>query len=1090
MEKVLANKIKHGCGVFIDTSSSYINCGNSSSLHLSEGTIGSWVKLNGNTSGFKGILVKRLAYGVFVNEGYVQTWDWSTGSAIDTGVFIGDGKHHHIAFSFRSGISLGSLIMIDGVVVKEFTYTISSQTEVVTIGAGSTSVQFINADIDEVRIWNYARTPEQIKANYTKTLKPQTGLVAYYKLDGNALDSSGFNNHGTVNGGVTWSENVADELEKVKVVSSGLNGSAEFDGVDDYIDLPDDIVPVSVIREKGVTYEAWVKVHSLRSGEIVGQKPSSTYSSHASGGIRVKGGKPSMIAYSDSNPAAYIESTAPNKLSLNTWYHIAGVFDITDSTLKLYVNGVHQATSPTIGVFSRLAVNYENRIGMQNHVDYPFPFDGEIAGVRIWSITRTPEQIKNDMFTTFPAGTTDLAGQWTLNGNALGTNGNNGTPSGGVKFVPDAPRRLLTSRSRQPYALSFYEVQGEYVDVSHSDSMVGIRSFTYEAWMRFDTSSASLHYVATKRSGNTGMWISKWNISGAFQVGIYTSDGGFWIDSADIWGKGFDEIWRYLSITFNADTNEVKIYINGTLADTKVMAPTGTLAIDNTAPFIIGCAYDNRFPHKGGVFNPRFFNRVRTADEIKEDMYRVDINREGLLFNVDTLNNRVRDLSPHKQSVSLVGAPTIIPSTAPVGQRSGLRFNTNKYVNAGAILQGVFGGTRSFSVEGWVYLRDTNGRTILGKYNGGVAGQFILSITSGVVKSHREVSPFTIEHTNATVPLNTWTHVVFVYDGANRKVLINGADTGAYADTGSCSDSTTANDVEVCIGASQSSGAATGFFYGGLSSVRVLNKALTQAEIKANMHRYLPADTPNLVEQWKLNEGVGDIAYGTKGNDGSIIGAKWTTPSLMNWRGKVLTLNGTDQHVEGVGIDLEQWSMECWAYRLDKPSTDTSYWHIFTGEDQGHFAFKGSSSTIYFYKGGVGVLSVSGGLPVSTWTHLAWTYDGTAIKTYKDGALVREDATANGNITSPLSRIGKYSLEYFKGKIDELRLWNRARTQAEIQENMYRSIDRHPNLVLNMGFESGYYDSSGCSNHGTPVNDPVIEDCDNDKLLYNAPIND
>jgi hypothetical protein len=82
--------------------------------------------------------------------------------------------------------------------------------------------------------------------------------------------------------------------------------------------------------------------------------------------------------------------------------------------------------------------------------------------------------------------------------------------------------------------------------------------------------------------------------------------------------------------------------------------------------------------------------------------------------------------------------------------------------------------------------------------------------------------------------------------------------------------------------------------------------------------------------------------------------------------------------------------------------------------------------------------------------------------------------------------LGNY---FFSGDVDELRVWDIARTQVEIQENKDRTMDRHPNLMLNMGFESNYWDASGHGNHGTPVGSPVIETTDNANLLLNAPIN-
>jgi len=59
---------------------------------------------------------------------------------------------------------------------------------------------FSFGNIDEVRIWNVARTIDQIRANINKTIStPQTGLVAVYHLDGSANDAIA-GHHGTTAG--------------------------------------------------------------------------------------------------------------------------------------------------------------------------------------------------------------------------------------------------------------------------------------------------------------------------------------------------------------------------------------------------------------------------------------------------------------------------------------------------------------------------------------------------------------------------------------------------------------------------------------------------------------------------------------------------------------------------------------------------------------------------------------------------------------------------------------------------------------------------------------------------------------------------
>ena len=80
-------------------------------------------------------------------------------------------------------------------------------------------------------------------------------------------------------------------------------------------------------------------------------------------------------------------------------------------------------------------------------------------------------------------------------------------------------------------------------------------------------------------------------------------------------------------------------------------------------------------------------------------------------------------------------------------------------------------------------------------------------------------------------------------------------------------------------------------------------------------------------------------------------------------------------------------------------------------------------------------------LQVGKWYHIAGTYDGSTVKYYLNGCLVASAAfsgelyqndflTGIGNTSDPNLQ------EQVYGKIDEVRIWNVARTEAEISANM------------------------------------------------------
>ncbi|GEM_PF-1995509 len=129
-------------------------------------------------------------------------------------------------------------------------------------------------------------------------------------------------------------------------------------------------------------------------------------------------------------------------------------------------------------------------------------------------------------------------------------------------------------------------------------------------------------------------------------------------------------------------------------------------------------------------------------------------------------------------------------------------------------------------------------------------------------------------------------------------------------------------------------------------------------------------------------------------------------------------------------------------------------------------------------------------LALHVWHHVAFTFDGTHGRFYINGVLDAEIARSGSIQTSPQSEHysigstfynGSYNF-FTHGKLDEVRLWDVARSQAQIQANMCAALganDRN-GLLGYWQFESAYADASGNANHGIPVGNASIaaEDVD------------
>lgn len=122
-----------------------------------------------------------------------------------TNIVLTAGVWTHIAFTYNgSSQNTGILIYVNGIAVpltlgsNTLTNTIIT-TANANIGARNGSAYFVNGKISEVRFWNTTRTQAQIKDYLHQTLAGnETGLVGYWRLNGNALDSTSGAKHGTL----------------------------------------------------------------------------------------------------------------------------------------------------------------------------------------------------------------------------------------------------------------------------------------------------------------------------------------------------------------------------------------------------------------------------------------------------------------------------------------------------------------------------------------------------------------------------------------------------------------------------------------------------------------------------------------------------------------------------------------------------------------------------------------------------------------------------------------------------------------------------------------------------------------------------
>jgi hypothetical protein len=158
---------------------------------------------------------------------------------------------HHLSMVVRSD---SVLVECDGVFyaaanTKAFVSTFCSNYSHVGVdSSANNSTRTVNGLFDEVRIWNTARTRDEIKANKSVSLAGnETGLVAYYNFDGNNFNDKTANaKNAVVIGGTAEEYNAISTLSNV-TLSSGMLVPAFSPTTTTYtINAPADVTGVTI----------------------------------------------------------------------------------------------------------------------------------------------------------------------------------------------------------------------------------------------------------------------------------------------------------------------------------------------------------------------------------------------------------------------------------------------------------------------------------------------------------------------------------------------------------------------------------------------------------------------------------------------------------------------------------------------------------------------------------------------------------------------------------------------------------------------------------------------------------------------------
>jgi hypothetical protein len=175
---------KYGGALSFDGSNDYVDCGSGGSLNdITIKTIGVWIYPVGwGESGYGRIVNKtnvlsENGFIVYLNDDYNNVWFWQDFSTAvgkwktpDNSIVLNNWYHVVVVYD-SSSVANNAKIYLNGVsqnitrMDPEGT-VVSDATSNINIGARASTNRFFNGSIDSVRIYNYARTAEQIQIDY------------------------------------------------------------------------------------------------------------------------------------------------------------------------------------------------------------------------------------------------------------------------------------------------------------------------------------------------------------------------------------------------------------------------------------------------------------------------------------------------------------------------------------------------------------------------------------------------------------------------------------------------------------------------------------------------------------------------------------------------------------------------------------------------------------------------------------------------------------------------------------------------------------------------------------------------------------
>ncbi len=632
--------------------------------------------------------------------------------------------------------------------------------------------------------------------------------------------------------------------------------------------------------------------------------------------------------------------------------------------------------------------------------------------------------------------------------------GNNGTLTNGPTVTKGKVGQALFFDDRNSTTLN------NFVNVGTDSSLNTTGDMTISAWVRSNDSDGYVTIISK--------YIVCADSNAIYNMDILPSGGGLRF----ILGNGSTNFKATKTLALDNQWHHVVARVSGTTMTAFVDASpgtnvtfTGTRQSDSTKPTILG-DIDNGIANcqggelEGSLDDVRLYNRALTAAEVKR-LYQLGNpapasksgSKDGLVgyYRMDEPSwngtaREVRDASALRNDATAVGGATTVKGKfSKAGNFSG---STASVTISPAITL----GARS-TLVGWYNLTGaTNNFNPIWGQNGFNEVRYGSGASSGKLDILKSGAVIFTSTTN--VVANSWHFLAIVDDGTALRAYYDGVDMG-----NSVGSYTSLSGIAI---GRMTQGENANNFNGQIDEARIYNRALTSAEV-TSLYQSRGAALTNAPQNsltGSLSSGLvlmqsfnGPDIFGTtaldrsgQGNNGTLTNGPTVTKGKV---GQALKFDGVNDYVDlGVSSSLNiqnaPFSISAWAL-FDSSMTDT-YNSIFLkvgdSSNRPQYRFGRNFNTTsghlsYFNTSNAYVdLITSAGYYISGFHHYAVSITTSGASFYRDGVLFQAIAnTLNNMISGSFSAyIGRNIVDssFWKGPLDEVRVYNRALTAAEV----------------------------------------------------------